>query len=108
MERDENGKFVKGNKGGPGRMKKEREEKYYDITVTTVTFEQWKRIVTKAAQQAERGDHVARKWLSDYLQGAPVQKIAPVTPDGENPYMEIDRDEIIALARKIADAGNPE
>ena len=105
MERTEKGTFAKGNGGGPGRPKKEREDKYYEITLNTVSFEQWKRIVTRAAKQAENGDSVARKWLADYLQGAPVQKIAPTTPDGENPYMAMDADELIAIARKIASAG---
>ena len=74
-QRDENGRFVKGNTGNPrGRMPKGREEKYYEITRSSCTFESWKRIVKKAVQQAERGDSVARKWLADYLIGPPVQK----------------------------------
>ena len=74
-ERDKNGRFVKGNTGNPrGRMPKGREDKFYEITLSTVTFESWKRIVKKAVLQAERGDGVARKWLADYLMGPPVQK----------------------------------
>lgn len=71
---DENGKFAKGNPGGPGRPKKEREQKYYEITLTAVTFDEWKAIVIKAKDQAKRGDAVARKWLSDYLLGPPIQR----------------------------------
>lgn len=74
-ERDEAGKFIKGASGNPhGRPKKEREERFYEILVTTVTFDRWKRIVAKAADQAERGDQAARKWLADYLVGAPIQR----------------------------------
>ena len=80
-ERDSKGRFVKGNgaakgnKGGPGRPPKAREERYYEITVSTVTYNQWERIVRKAAQQAERGDATARKWLADYLVGTPEQNL---------------------------------
>ena len=36
----------------------------------------------KAADQAERGDAVARKWLSDNLIGVPVQKQEVSGADG--------------------------
>ena len=47
------------------------------------------------------------QFLYKHIDGAPVQKIAPTTPDGENPYMSIETAELIELARKVADAGNP-
>ena len=83
-DRDGGGKFVKGKSGNPsGRPKKEREERYYEILITTVTFERWKKIVSKASEQAERGDQAARKWLADYLIGPPVQKQELTGKDGE-------------------------
>jgi hypothetical protein len=83
-QRDENGRFIKGNTGNPrGRLPKEREERYYEITLSAVTFEDWQQIVKKAAEQAKRGDAVARKWLGDYLVGAAQQKL-DVTTNGEN------------------------
>jgi hypothetical protein len=81
-ERDENGRFTKGYKGGPGRPKKEREDKFHEITLTTVTFEDWKAVVRKAVDQAKRGDQQARKWLSDYLIGPPVQRQEVTGADG--------------------------
>lgn len=69
MTRDDKGRFVKGNGGGPGRPPKEREDRYREIMLNTVTFDDWKEIVQTAARQAKRGDAVARKWLSDYLVG---------------------------------------
>lgn len=81
-ERDENGKFVKGNPGGPGRPKKEREMKFYDLTLSTVTFDDWKEIIKKAVIQAKRGDGVARKWLADYIMGPPVQRLESTGADG--------------------------
>jgi hypothetical protein len=86
IEKDDKGKFAKGNRGGPGRPKKEREGKYYEILVTAVTPTHWKTIIDKAVAQAERGDAVARKWLADYLIGQPVQKLALTDPSGEQSY----------------------
>lgn len=75
MVRDENGRFIKGVSGNPnGRPKKERELRYYEIMQTTCTFVEFKAICQKAVDQAKRGDAVARKWLADYLIGAPAQK----------------------------------
>lgn len=75
MTRDENGKFAKGNPGGPGRPKKEREIKYYELTLSVVSLTDWKEIVDKAVSQAKRGDAVARKWLADYLMGEPEKNV---------------------------------
>jgi len=73
-ERDNKGRFIKGSSGNPtGRAPRKREERYYEILISTVTFDDWKDIVKKAADQAKRGDAVARKWLSDYIVGVPEQ-----------------------------------
>jgi hypothetical protein len=70
------GGFEKGRSGNPeGRPRKEREERLYEITVSTVPIKRWKKIVLKAVDQAERGDATARKWLSDQLLGVPTQNI---------------------------------
>jgi len=83
VERGEKGQLKKGSVLNPnGRPKKERETQYRDILISTVTFERWKKIVLKAADQAERGDAVARKWLSDNLIGMPVQKAEVSGADG--------------------------
>ena len=74
--RNEKGQFVKGTVPNPkGRPPKEREHRYYEILMTSVTFEDWKDIVLKARDQARRGDQAARKWLADYLVGSPEQNV---------------------------------
>ena len=73
-QRDENGRFVKGHNGGPGRPKKKREARFLEITLSACTFTDWREIVKKAVEQAKAGDATARKWLGDYLQGPPVQR----------------------------------
>ncbi len=72
-ERDEKGRFVKGHTGMGGRPPRAREERYYEILMSSVSFEDWRKIVQRAAEQAKRGDGAARKWLSDYLVGQPEQ-----------------------------------
>lgn len=76
-QRDENGRFVKGHtvSKGKGRPSKKREERYYEILISTVTFADWEQIVKKASDQARRGDAAARKWLGDYIVGTPEQNI---------------------------------
>ncbi len=76
------GKFQPGNPGGPGRPKKEREARFMEITLSVVTFEDWKEIVQKAVAQAKRGDATARKWLGDYLVGVPTQRTEITGKDG--------------------------
>jgi hypothetical protein len=88
MTRDEKGRFVKGSAGNPhGRPPKEREVRFYEITLATVTFDDWKEIVARAVQDAKRGDTAARKWLADYLIGTPEQKL-DVTSNGNTVFVE--------------------
>jgi hypothetical protein len=95
--RDNNGRFVKGTSGNPkGRPPKEREQQYYTIAMNTVTFEEWKGIIKRAAQDAKRGDASARKWLSEYL--APQsQRLEHTGADGDAleiivRYVDADKD----------------
>jgi hypothetical protein len=82
MTRDENGRFVKGETGNPkGRPPRAREERYYEIMMTTCSYADWQKIVEKAVIDAKRGDKEARKWLSDYLVGTAEQRL-DITSDG--------------------------
>lgn len=82
-DRDANGRFIKGNSGNPtGRASRAREERYYEILKSTITFEDWQAIVKKAGEQAKRGDAVARKFLADYLVGPPIERKEITGADG--------------------------
>ena len=82
-ERDDNGRFVKGQTGNPkGRPKRRTEEEYLDATISRVTLKDWREIVDKAVSQAKRGDSKARAWLSDYVLGPPPQQIKHTGADG--------------------------
>lgn len=82
IERDRGGKFTKGNSGGPGRPKKEREEKFLEITLNACTYKDWRAIIKKAVEQAKRGNPQARKFLADYLIGLPKQRHELTGADG--------------------------
>ena len=100
--------FKAGDPGGPGRPKKPIEEKYIKAVYSAIKPDDLKEIVETLSKAAKRGDVQAAKLLMSYLVGIPVQKIAPTTPDGQNPYMSMDSGDLIAIAKKIADAGSDE
>ena len=93
MVRDGTGKFVKGNGGGPGRPKKAREERYREILLNTVTFDDWQDIIKRAVNDAKKGDTSARKWLSDYLIGPPVERKEITGADGDTIFVTIRKDD---------------
>lgn len=98
--RDENGKFKKGVSGNPnGRPRKKREIRFYEITQTACTFADWKKIVDVAVTDAKAGDATARKWLSDYLMGAPQQYL-DLTTAGDKVGL-IDNEKTLAEAIAI-------
>jgi hypothetical protein len=74
IARDDNGKFIKGNGGGPGRPKRDKESAYLDVMRSIVTDKKWRAIIQKATDKAEHGDAIARKWLADYLIGPPIER----------------------------------
>ena len=74
-DRDENGRFVKGWKGGPGRQNRKTEDKYLLALQKCVKAKDWKAICQRAVIDAKKGDRTARQWLSDYLLGKPIQEL---------------------------------
>jgi hypothetical protein len=90
--RDANGRFTNGNGGGPGRPPKEREERFLEITLSAVTYQDWRDIIKKAVDQAKRGNPQARKFLADYLLGVPKQRHELTGADGGPVVVEHDLD----------------
>lgn len=79
IARDSKGRFVKGESGNPqGRLPKQIEQTYLQVSESVCTFDVWREIVAKAIEQAKRGDARARQWLSDYLIGKPLPMIMAV------------------------------
>lgn len=67
VDRGQNGRFSKGNAGGPGRPPREREAEYLALTATNCPPAKWGKIVAKAAADALKGDASARNFLAKYL-----------------------------------------
>ena len=81
--REENGRFSKGNGGGPGRPRKAREEKYLDILVSICTPDEWATVCKVAVARAKSGDARAREWVGNYLVGKAIDKHEISGPEGE-------------------------
>ncbi|PWH15389.1 MAG: hypothetical protein DDG58_11130 [Ardenticatenia bacterium] len=65
--RDENGRFVPGTQGGPGRPRRAVESDYLRALSDACPPEVWAEICQRAVETARRGDPIARAWLSRYL-----------------------------------------
>ncbi len=82
-QRDQKGKFAKGWKGGPGRPKKAKDQRYYEILQKKLTFKKWEQILDTAIEQAIEGDKEARKFLAGYAMGEPDRYLELGGPDGQ-------------------------
>ena len=73
--------FAKGNPFGgahprAGRPKRAVEARYLKALSEAISMEDWLAIIQKAVEQARTGERHARAWLSNYLMGTPIQRIA--------------------------------
>ena len=89
MTRDEKGRFIKGNGGGPGRPARAVEEEYRSILVSSVSKADWEAIIKRAVLDAKKGDTSARKFLADYLIGPPVERKEIAGADGSALRIEV-------------------
>jgi hypothetical protein len=70
-ERDVRGRFLPGNRGGPGRPRQRLGEKdYMAATTASCSLADWYAITRRAVEQARRGDAKARDWLGRLLVGS--------------------------------------
>jgi hypothetical protein len=108
IARDSKGRFVKGASGNPqGRLPKQTETSYLQVSESVCTFDVWREIVAKAIEQAKRGDARARQWLSDYLIGKPVSMVMAVQDNRDTSikieYVNDWRRKLDRLASEISD-----
>lgn len=78
--RDDDGKWLPGKSANPrGRLPRQTETKYLEVTMGSVPVEEWAEVVKIALEDAldrENQPHVrqkAREWLARYLIGEPSQ-----------------------------------
>jgi hypothetical protein len=67
--RNQQGRFVAGNPGGPGRPRRATEHDYLAVLSEHCSLVDWAAIARKAVVDAQQGDGRARDWLSLYLLG---------------------------------------
>jgi hypothetical protein len=77
-ERDGHGRFVKGNKGGPGNPFARQIARLRSVLCQTVTEEDMREITVKLVAKAKGGDLTATTVLLAYCIGRPT---APADPD---------------------------
>ncbi|MBD3299827.1 MAG: hypothetical protein GF347_00565 [Candidatus Moranbacteria bacterium] len=75
QQRDSKGRFLKGNKGSPGRAPIATERKYLASMTSVVSVDDWIEITEQAVEDAKGGNWRARDWLSKYLVGPPAYAI---------------------------------
>jgi len=73
MSRDGNGRFTRGNPGGPGRPPRTTEKEYMRALSAACSLQDWTEIARTAVEKAKAGDARAREWLSRFLVGTPDQ-----------------------------------
>lgn len=76
--RDDRGRFVNGNPGGPGRPRRKVEQDYLGEMSDSVSLADWRRITERAVADALAGDGAARAWLSRHLLPIPGVKHEPL------------------------------
>jgi hypothetical protein len=74
--RDDEGRFLRGHPGGPGRPCRVVEQEYLAALADAVPLSRWKKIVARAVADAEAGDPKALRFIADILIG---KQPAPLT-----------------------------
>ena len=91
-DRDEHGRFVKGNKVSTGRPR--GNPLLMDVQKKELTPARWRKIVKKAIEDAIKGDRFARAWLGDYALGKPVQPVETLPKEELSDELQRDLDRV--------------
>jgi hypothetical protein len=76
VPRDNKGRFIPGVAGNPnGRKPRAVEDDFLLLIDSAVSSDDWRAIIAKANQQAQRGDHRAREWLADRRFGKARERV---------------------------------
>jgi hypothetical protein len=104
-DRDEHGRFVAGNAGGPGRPRRAIEREYLGVISNVVSLEDWREIVAHAVEVAKQGDDKARQWLAKYVVGDnPISLTELLARE----LLDIDADlEVLAKVDEISETPSP-
>lgn len=116
-QRNDRGRFVVGNSGGPGRPARQTEAEYLTTMVDVCSPKEWRAIVNRAVRDAKAGDPRARRWLGDYLIGpATSERVvlnaaivsAPEPPPIPPDIAAMTSEEALAELQRILDDARPQ
>lgn len=105
-DRDETGRFIKGNKASPGRKPRSVEEKYMETFLSKLTPKEWGEVTDKVIELAKAGNMRAIELLVKYSIGLPVQRAeveitaAKPTPEEWEEWREV-QDERVAKVEAL-------
>lgn len=102
--RDEQGRFKKGCEGGPGRPARATERCYLVALAEEVPLERWRKIVSRAATDAEQGDVKARDFLAGYLVGENPRSLTEIAAAERRGTSADDEVNALAAQQEIDDA----
>jgi hypothetical protein len=100
--RADDGRFLPGNAGGPGRPRRAVETDYLRVLSDACPLDDWRIIVSRAVEDAQAGDARAREWISRFVLGEqgghPLEILARTEQDPAN------SPEILERWRRIKEA----
>lgn len=88
-ERDSNGRFAKGNLGGPGNPHAKQVARVRSLILEAVTEKDLSAIVATLVKRAKDGDIIAARELFDRLVGKPATAIDPERRELEEQRLEL-------------------
>jgi hypothetical protein len=94
-ERNPDGKFAKGNRGGPGNPHARRVATLRKVLLDVVTPERFRTVVEQLVEDAENGNHEARKLLLLYAIGKPAAAADPDRLDLDEARLLLDSPSLV-------------
>jgi hypothetical protein len=79
-----------------GDIQKTRKQiDYLKTLARCVDMDDWREVIQKALADAKEGDRHARKWLSDYLVGTPIKRVASIVQHRHTKFTDEERAELM-------------